>query len=69
MVSHPFSTSFLTEIPKGYQKEWSIEEKMEFLKRANKKFDISQLHELMRIIHKRNQLHYMKNKNIILLKL
>ena len=49
-VFHPF----FTEIPIGYNKKWPLQEKVEFLKRADKKFGVLQLHELMRIVNKRN---------------
>lgn len=47
---HPF----FTEIPAGYNKKWTIMEKIEFLKKSNKQFNEIQLYELMRIINKRN---------------
>jgi hypothetical protein len=46
--------NFFTEIPVGYDPKWSVLEKVEFLKRADKKFGETQLHEMMRIIHQRN---------------
>ena len=46
--------SFFTEIPAGYNKKWTIAEKIEFLKKNNKSFNENQLHELMHIINKRN---------------
>lgn len=49
-VFHPF----FTEIPVGYNKKWTISEKIEFLKKSNKSFNENQLHELMHIINKRN---------------
>ena len=47
---HPF----FTEIPPTYNPKWTILEKMEFLKKVDKKFGEIQLHQLMRIINKRN---------------
>jgi len=49
-VFHPF----FTEIPAAYNPKWTLVEKTEFLKRADKKFGEVQLYELMRIINKRN---------------
>jgi len=49
-VFHPF----FTEIPSAYNPKWTLIEKMEFLKRADKKFGEVQLHELLRIVNKRN---------------
>jgi len=46
--------SFFTEIPSGYNKKWTMMEKIEFLKKSNKSFSENQLHELMHIINKRN---------------
>ena len=46
--------SFFTEIPPGYNKKWTMIEKIEFLKKSNKSFNENQLHELMHIINKRN---------------
>jgi len=45
---------FFTEIPTDYKKQWTLLEKIAFLKKADKNFSIVQLHELMRIINKRN---------------
>ena len=42
------------EKPAGYNKNWSIEEKMEFLKKHGKRFSLGDLDELLKIIHKRN---------------
>ena len=49
-VFHPF----FTEIPVGYNKKWTLGEKVEHLKKADKRFGELQLHELMRIVNKRN---------------
>ena len=49
-IFHPF----FTEIPVGYNKKWTLLEKVEYLKRADKRFSVLQLHELMNIINKRN---------------
>jgi hypothetical protein len=50
IVFHPF----FTEIPVGYNKKWTLGEKVEYLKKADKRFGELQLHELMRIVNKRN---------------
>jgi hypothetical protein len=49
-VFHPF----FTEIPVGYNKKWPLQEKVEYLKKADKRFGELQLYELMRIVNKRN---------------
>ena len=38
----------------GYDKKWSLEEKMEFLKKHGKRYSIDDLHDLMSIVNKRN---------------
>ena len=38
----------------GYDKKWTIEEKMEFLKKHGKRYSTDDLHNLMSIINKRN---------------
>jgi hypothetical protein len=42
------------EKPNGYNKNWSIEEKMEYLKKHGKRYSLGDLNQLMKIIHKRN---------------
>ena len=42
------------EKPDGYNKNWSIEEKMEFLKKHGKRYSLNDLNELLKIVHKRN---------------
>jgi hypothetical protein len=49
-IFHPF----FTEIPSGYNKKWPLLEKVEYLKKADKRFGVLQLNELMNIINKRN---------------
>ena len=41
-------------VPDGYDKTANIEEKMEFLKRNGKRFNLSQLEQLMTVIRKQN---------------
>ena len=50
---------FFTDIPGGYHavSRGTIDEKIEFLKRHDKRFDMEQLTELMRIVNKENQVH------------
>ena len=43
-----------SEFPDGYDSNMRMEEKIEFLKRNGKRFTISQLHQLMTIIHNDN---------------
>lgn len=42
------------EKPNGYNKYWSIEEKMEFLKKHGKRYSLGDLNQLLQIVHKRN---------------
>ena len=50
---------FFTDIPSGYNSvsRGTIYEKIEFLKRHDKRFDSAQLSELMRIVNKDNKVH------------
>ena len=43
-----------SSVPDGYNKVGTIEEKMEFLKRNGKRFNLSQLEQLMTVIRKQN---------------
>jgi hypothetical protein len=45
---------FFTEIPIGYNKKWTVIEKIGFLKKADKNFGLIQLDQLMQIVNKRN---------------
>ena len=45
------------DVPDGYNKQWNIHEKIDFLKRNNRRFTRSQLHKLMNIINKRNMVY------------
>jgi len=47
---------FFTDIPGGYPEKGTIDEKIEFLKRHDKRFQSEQLYELMRIVNKDNQI-------------
>ena len=40
--------------PEGYNDTWNMTEKIDFLKRNNRRFNINQLHQLMAIIRQRN---------------
>jgi hypothetical protein len=44
------------EKPREYNRKWSIEEKMDFLKRNNKNYGVDSLHQLMMVIQRRNLL-------------
>jgi len=43
------------EKPDGYDAKWSIEEKMDFLKRHGKRYSVDDLHHLMMIVNRRNE--------------
>jgi hypothetical protein len=47
--------AFLTDIPVGYNARGSLDEKIEFLKRHDKRFTMSQLNELLRIVNSENK--------------
>ena len=51
---------FFAEIPKGWNKGWSLLEKMEFLKRGDKKFSKEQLDHLMTMIANKNVVEIVK---------
>jgi len=44
----------ITEKPVDYKSSWSIEEKMEFLKKSGKRFDIVKLNQLMMLVRNKN---------------
>lgn len=62
-IPSPFH-GFFTEIPKGWNKGWSLLEKMEFLKRADKKFSKEQLDHLMTIIYTKNSVEIVKRDKV-----
>ena len=43
------------EKPDGYDAKWPLEEKMDFLKRHGKRYGVDELHHLMTIVHRRNE--------------
>jgi hypothetical protein len=47
---------FFTDIPGGYPERGTIDEKIDFLKRQDKRFQSEQLYELMRIVNKENRI-------------
>ena len=53
---------FFTEIPKGWNKSWSLIEKMEFLKKMDKRFSKTQLDHLMGIVFNKNTLEIKKTE-------
>jgi hypothetical protein len=40
--------------PKDYDRRWSIEEKMDFLKRNGRNYSVDHLHQMMQVINRRN---------------
>ena len=46
--------AFLTDIPVGYNPKGSLEEKIDFLKRHDKRFSLAQFTELLQIVSKEN---------------
>jgi len=44
----------VTERPAGYVRSWSIEEKIDFLKKNGKRFSVNNLNQLMEIVYNRN---------------
>ena len=44
--------SFFTDVPVGYPEKGSLEEKIAFLKRQDKRFSLAQFNELLQIIHR-----------------
>ena len=44
----------VTEKPSGYNSNWTIQEKMEFMKGEGKRYDIDTLHKLMTIVRNKN---------------
>jgi len=55
---------FFTEIPKGWNKSWSLLEKMEFLKKMDKKFSKEQHDHLMQIVYSKNTVELRKSDKI-----
>jgi hypothetical protein len=53
------------EKPNEYNKNWSIEEKIEFLKKHGKRYSIEEFQQLMTIIHKRNQYNSIDSTNVL----
>ena len=45
---------FCNEKPDGYLTSWSLEEKIEFLKKNGKRYSIDDLHQLMKIVNQKN---------------
>jgi len=45
---------FCSEKPEGYMTTWSLEEKIEFLKKNGKRYTIDDLYQLMKIVNKKN---------------
>ena len=43
------------EKPDGYDAKWPLEEKIDFLKRHGKRYGVDELHHLMTIVHRRNE--------------
>lgn len=57
-IFHPF----FTEMPKGYNKKASLDEKIALLKNEGKQFSESQLYQIMNVIHKRNHVQPYKTQ-------
>ena len=53
---------FMTDIPVGYPAKATLEEKIEFLKRHDKRFTLAQFKELLQIVHKENIVYIEKPK-------
>ena len=45
---------FCNEKPEGYDASWSLEEKMEFLKKNGKRYTVEDLQQLMKIVNQKN---------------
>jgi hypothetical protein len=45
---------FCNEKPDGYLTSWSLDEKIEFLKKNGKRYSIDDLHQLMKIVNQKN---------------
>ena len=61
--------SFFAEIPKGWNKGWSLLEKMEFLKKSDKKFSKEQLDHLMTMIANKNSVEIVKRDRVDMVKM
>jgi hypothetical protein len=46
--------SIVVEKPAGYNTNWTIQEKMEFMKSEGKRFDLDTLHQLMTLVRNKN---------------
>ena len=46
--------TFFNEKPEGYDRNWSLDEKIEFIKTTRHHFTISHLDSLMNIVHRKN---------------
>ena len=55
------------EKPREYNRKWSIEEKMDFLRRNNKNYGVDSLHQLMMIVNRRNVLPPIYDREISLI--
>jgi len=55
--------SIMQEIPDGFNSQWSIVDKIEFLKRHGKRLDENQFREVMRIVEKRNMVEVYRKKS------
>ena len=53
---------FITDIPVGYPAKATIEEKIDFLKRHDKRFTLAQFKELLQIVHKENIVYFQPPK-------
>lgn len=53
------------EKPNEYNKNWSIEEKIEFLKKHGKRYSIEEFQQLMTIVHKRNRNDITYNEEVL----
>lgn len=60
-------TSICSEKPPQYKSTWSILEKMEFMKRSGKQYNVDTLNQLMTIVNQRNivPLEYDKPVNVV----
>jgi hypothetical protein len=50
------------EKPANYNNKWSIEEKMEFLKKHGKRYDSDKLYQLMNVIENRNRINLVEDQ-------
>lgn len=59
----PELRTVIQEKPPGYNASWSLEEKIDYLKRHGRHFGLNELHQMMKIIREKN--HLTKNETII----